>query len=560
MIKIKRIWAALLVLCMLMTLAPVSVFAQTAGGICGENVNWSYDFDTGHLSISGTGNIRPYTESSLPPWYRFSDDIVSLNIESGVTGIGDYAFYWCNKITSVTIPNSVVSIGSNAFYHCDALTSINIPSGVQSIGKDAFMYCDALTSVTIPGSVTSIGEGAFSSCDSLTSATIQSGVKNIGKEAFYWCGQLGNITLPDSVTGIGVNAFYLTPYYDSSIPDWDELYIGNHFIAANQNISGDYTIKAGTKTIADCAFSHCDKLTSITIPDSVASIGNRAFDSCNGLTAVTIPKSVKSIGDYAFQVCFDLTSINVAADNTAYCSKNGVLYDKEKTEIIRFPKEKADTQFKIPESVTTIADGAFENCSKLTGITIPSGVNYIGSDAFNGCSALTGIEIPEGVANIGDKTFFDCEKLKSVTIPNSVVSIGENAFKSDSSKLKEVLCYKTPEEWQTVTVKSGNRNLTNAEIKYMPFTKSTSVQKSDGNLYVTVSAKNCAAGKKIIAVGYTEDKISGAEVSDCNGEDKSFIFSGNTDKIIIYVWESNIAPYAQKPEKLLKSDFKSSAK
>ncbi|MBU5450827.1 leucine-rich repeat protein [Acetivibrio sp. MSJd-27] len=117
------------------------------------------------------------------------------------------------------------------------------------------------------------------------------------------------------------------------------LYIGNHFISAYQGKSTPCNIKSGTKTIADSAFF-----------------------ACGDLPNITIPKSVTSIGDEAFYSCLDLASITVDPDNPAYCSESGVLYSKEKTEIIRFPKEKAGDSFAIPTGVIKIADGAFEDC------------------------------------------------------------------------------------------------------------------------------------------------------------------------------------------------------
>ena len=125
-------------------------FAQTTNGKCGENVNYLYDFDTGHLSISGTGDMREYTENSVAPWYSFKNEIVSVNIESGVTSIGDYAFFYCNSLTGVTISDSVKDIGNNTFYHCEALTSVTIPNSVECIGNEAFKFCTGLKEEPFP--------------------------------------------------------------------------------------------------------------------------------------------------------------------------------------------------------------------------------------------------------------------------------------------------------------------------------------------------------------------------------------------------------------------------
>ena len=536
MIKPKRIWAVLLTACMFLTFAPVQAFASTTNGKCGDNVFYSFDFDTGHLNISGEGAIRSYTYSNNAPWYSFSDNIVSVNIEPGVTGIGDYAFFWCDKITSVTISNSVKSIGLSAFENCNALTSVNIPDGVESIGIDAFKNCKALTSVNISGSVKSIGEGAFSGCDELIKVTMQNGVESIDNFAFSGCKKLTDVTLPDSIKCIGDNAFQDTGLYDLyEHTGWDVCYIWNHLIAANQSISGTCTVKPETRTIAGRAFDSCSNLESITIPDSVVSIGNHAFFSCSSLKSITIPKNVTSIGDEVFYNCFDLASINVDSDNLAYCSEGGVLYNKEKTEIIRYPKEKEGTSFAIPNGVTSISVGAFADCSSLTSVTIPDSVNSIGDSAFSECSSLTGITIPDGVMEIGSKTFYYCSKMASITIPNSVLIIGENAFEGCRTSIK-VYYVGSPTDWGDVKG-DGKYVLTNVGITYL---SGISARLSE-NGNIVVKPINIAAGKTVILALYDGDKFvemqQSNEYSETNRE-ITFISTKPYTCAKVMIWNS----------------------
>ena len=536
MIKPKRIWAVLLTACMLLTFAPMQAFASTTNGKCGDNVFYSFDFDTGHLNISGEGAIRSYTYSNNAPWYSFSDNIVSVNIEPGVTGIGDYAFFWCDKITSVTISNSVKSIGLSAFENCNALTSVNIPDGVESIGIDAFKNCEALTSVNISGSVKSIGEGAFSGCDELIKVTMQNGVESIDNFAFSGCKKLTDVTLPDSIKCIGDNAFQDTGLYDLyEHTGWDVCYIGNHLIAANQSISGTCTVKPETRTIAGRAFDSCSNLESITIPDSVVSIGNHAFFSCSSLKSITIPKNVTSIGDEVFYNCFDLASINVDSDNPAYCSEGGVLYNKEKTEIIRYPKEKEGTSFAIPNGVTSISVGAFADCSSLTSVTIPDSVNSIGDSAFSECSSLTGITIPDGVMEIGSKTFYYCSKMASITIPNSVLIIGENAFEGCRTSIK-VYYVGSPTDWGDVKG-DGKYVLTDIGITYL---SGISARLSE-NGNIVVKPINIAAGKTVILALYDGNKLvemkQSNEYSETNRE-ITFISTKPYTCAKVMIWNS----------------------
>ena len=255
-----------------------------------------------------------------------------------------------------------------------------IADGVTSIGQQAFSNCTSLTSVTIPDSVMSIGVLAFDDCTSLTSVTIPDSVTSIGGGAFDDCTSLTSVTIPDSVTSIG-----------------------NH------------------------AFVDCRSLTSVTIPNSVTSIGDYAFYGCESLTSVTIPDSVTSIGNCAFASCTSLTGIWVAEGNSHYANDaSGVLFNKDKITLVQCPG--AFREYTIPDSVTSIGEFAFRDCTSLTSVTIPNSVTSIGDFVFDSCSSLTSVTIPDSVTSIGDYAFCDCSSLTSVTIPNSVASIGDLCF------------------------------------------------------------------------------------------------------------------------------------
>ena len=440
--------------------------------------------------IAGWCSIEFNNSSSHPKCYAYNLYISGKKVEGdfvipdSVTNIGDYVFLNCTRLTSVTIGNGVTSIGSNAFYHCTGLKSVYytgdiagwcsidfnnsasnptyyanilyidgqkvegdfvIPDSVTSIGHYAFYQYTGLTSVTIGDSVTNIGNEAFYNCTGLTSVTIPDSVTSIGSYAFYSCVGLTSVTIPDSVTSIGSDAFYNTGLYNDS-SNWENgvLYIGNYLIEAKTTISGAYTIKSGTKTIADETFYKCTGLTNITIPDSVTNIGRRAFLVCDNLTSVTIPDSVTSIGDYAFLDCTKLTSVTIPDSVTSIGSSafynTGLFNDSSNWE----------------NSVLYIGNYLIEAKPTISGdYVIKSGTKVIVDGAFNKCFGLTSTTIPDSVTSIGYSAFRSCRELISVTISDSVMSIDNDAF-YDCSNIATTYYSGKPEQWNNISIGSNN--------------------------------------------------------------------------------------------------------
>ena len=238
-------------------------------------------------------------------------------------------------------------------------TSVTIPSSVTDPAEGGKTY-----------NVTGIADGTFKMWMTLQSVEIPASVTKIGKDAFNLCVNLETVTIktPSALTTIDDNAFWV-----------------------------------------------CKKLSSITIPETVTSIGDQAFLGCNSLGTstytVTIPAATTHIGSRAFSECYGLTAINVASDNPNYCSEDGVLFNKGKTTLITFPKEKVGI-YTIPDGINSIELYAFFNCEKLTQINFPaSGVKSIGEYGFANCFGLTTLTVPSGVSSIGEKAF---DQIKSV--------------------------------------------------------------------------------------------------------------------------------------------------
>ena len=296
---------------------------------------------------------------------------------------------------SISASAGVVEV--DGIYYDISETTATVTYGDNEYSGD-IVIPESITYENSKYSVTSIGDWAFSYCTGLTSITIPNSVTSIGNYTFFGCSGLTSVTIPNSVTSIGDFAFYDCCCLTS------------------------ITIPNSVTSIGNGAFSGCSGLTSITIPNSVTSIGELAFDECSGLTSITIPNSVTSIGDYVLNLCDGIKNTIIVNDMFVYLPKTYTGH------------------YSIPENITKIIGGAFENCSGLTSVTIPNSVTSIGGYAFFYCSGLTSVTIPNSVTSIGDWAFSECSGLTSVTIPNSVTSIGDWAFDC-CDNLKNVYCY-----------------------------------------------------------------------------------------------------------------------
>ena len=221
---------------------------------------------------------------------------------------------------------------------------------------------------------------------------------------------------------------------------------GRKLLKAPTTLSGTYSIKKTTEIICDRAFFDCINLTSISVPNSVKNIGEWAFAGCSLLSSIDIPNSVISIGNNAFVGCLSLKYISIPESviclngnpfgewdgeleclSANFIYEDDVLFNKDKSEIISFRNQEIESYI-IPDSVTSIGDGAFWGCSSLRSLVIPNSVTSIGAWAFSGCKSLSNITIPDSLTSIGAWAFDGCSSLCSLVIPNSVTSIDAWVF------------------------------------------------------------------------------------------------------------------------------------
>lgn len=249
-------------------------------------------------------------------------------------------------------------------------------------------------------------------------------------------------------------------------------------LAENLEIPGNtcsITIPDSITVIESNAFWDCSRLTgNLKIPDSVKDIGDNAFYFCDGLTGITIPKSVKTIGNGAFNNCKNLKSIDVSDQNNFYSSQDGILFNKDKSILIKAPDGIKKENYVTPDSITTISNYAFSNCNELSGnLIISENVTSIGYYAFSWCNNLTGISLPGSVTCIGDSVFTGCNNLKSIDVSEQnecFYSLDGVLLSKDKS---ELIAVPSGIEGKSYAVPNGIKTIGNSAFSFCNLTSIT---------------------------------------------------------------------------------------
>ena len=343
-----------------------------------------------NLIIPETYNDKPVKEiggGSLLGDYFYDTDttLTSVIIPRTMTGIANYAFYFCRDLINADFSNCInlQTIGSSSFEFCFKLTNVNLGNciNLHTIGSDAFYYCSNLTNVNI------------SNCESLAT---------IGNNAFYHCSNLTNMDFSNCINlvTIGSDAFY----YCSNLTNMD--------------------------------FSNCT---------SLQTIGDTAFSYCRSLTDITIPKNVTTIGVNPFTGCDNLSEIIVDSANTNFKIVDEALYDINVTKLISWPKGSTTTSITLPATLTTIGVNSFYNCNRLITIDFSNCINLqtIENSAFMSCSTLESLGISSlnnctNLQTIESDAFSYCRSLTDITIPKNVTTIGVNPF-TGCDNLSEII-------------------------------------------------------------------------------------------------------------------------
>lgn len=276
-----------------------------------------------------------------------------------------------------------------------AATIVNVPETlkgytVTEIGESAFAS-SSIKQVTLPNSTETIGNKAFNGCTKLTEITLQDGLLTIGDEAFSGCTSLTTIILPDSLLRIGAEAF-----------------------------------------------RSCTNLTAITLPNNLNSIGERAIVYCTNVSTIHIPASVSNIEYGAFSYS-RLESITVDEDNKQYKSVDGILFNKDGSELHTYPRTKSGNLYEVPDHVKYIADYAFSGVSRLECLELQTGLLSIGKEAFDATN-FPSILIPKTVASIGTRAFGNTQ-LKEIVVDEENEYYSSHSGVLYNKEMTELICY-----------------------------------------------------------------------------------------------------------------------
>lgn len=288
-------------------------------------LTWELNPATGHLTVSGNGEMLDLYENNSEAWLAYRTYIKSVTVESGVTTVGSGAFMLCKNMKTISLPEGITYIGKSAFQACASLERIVIPSSVSVIEYDVFAICPKLESITVED-----GNEVYHSAENCVVHTerqaVVAGCKN------------------------------------SVIPD-----------------DGSVT------SIAPRAFVDCYGLKTVVIPDCVTEIGFRAFWDCADLESVSIGTGLETLREWTFSKCDSLRSITVKSGHPKYHSSgNCVIETQSKTLVLGCKSSVIPSD----GSVTNIGVTAFSDCLSLTSIQIPNSVTAIGAEAFYGCERL----------------------------------------------------------------------------------------------------------------------------------------------------------------------------
>ena len=542
-----------------------------ADGVCGENLTWVlYDNGTLVISGAGEmdnyGVNRQSGINKPAPWD--GNEVKKVIIENAVTSVGKEAFrnFSNSLLSDVSLPDGLEKIEEYSFEGA-VFSEIQLPETLKHIGTYAFLSCDNLTRIFIPKNVEILEEGAFHHCDSLSAFTVDTenefysadeygvlfnkdkteliqfpqgstleeytvpaSVVRIKAEAFQNCLNLKKVTIQNGVSQLEERVFYDCSGLETLIlPSEGITEIPEQFLSGCCSLKTIH-IPQSVESILQSAFSQCESLRKIDFPEGVEFIGRAAFSECRNLTKIQLPDTLQEIQSAAFFDCGNLKNVHIPkcltklysesfdskhiksftvdpANEHYYADDFGVLFNKEKTELVCFPGASGITEYDIPDTVTnaTIAycsslqkihfpngvktiylsncpklvsceipdsatDTMIQYCEALTDIRIPESFTEVPSYFLRGCTGITKITVPANVTVIRFAAFSGCSGLKEIRLPGSLQIIEDFAFAMGDidaeDSVLEIYYSGTKKTWDTVQIGENNEALFHVNIHF----------------------------------------------------------------------------------------------
>ena len=428
-------------------------------GKCGDNLTWKLNETTGKLTISGSGEMYDYGSMDTP-WYEYRNSITEVEVSSGMTYIGDYAFTRCSNLTDITIPKSITSIGDYAFYLCTGLSEIELPAELLSLGGSAFNGCSSLIEIEIPSGVTLIRYRTFYNCSSLETVGIPDSVTSIGQSAFAGCKKIRWIHIPPSVEIIDSDAFMNCSALASIIiPDGVEVISSMTFYGCEALARAE--IPVSITAIQASAFSMCTSLSEVYYDGSKGQWGKITIANGNGpLSTATVHYAIETItGTCGNNLIWELDN----GTGMLTISGTGALEDFNNSDQQPWKDLRDDIRFVvIEEGVTSLNWVLLYGLNHVTTVTVPSTVSEIGQETLSGIGSLKSIIVAEdnpnytsidgvlynkegttliscpggkingsftvleGVTKIETSAFANCSGLTELVLPKTLVTVGDS--------------------------------------------------------------------------------------------------------------------------------------
>ncbi len=431
--------------------------------------------------VTAIDDVKPTKEGYI--WDSkliFPSDVQSITLPKTLKKVGKYAFSSLIKLQRVVAFDGLTHIGDGAFKGCVGLLSFACPSTLTHIGKDAFYECANLKEVVINEGLLQIGTRAFCECGKLEKLIIPKTITQISDKLCYHCRSLDKVILHEGIVAIGDKAFGSINEIDVE-PKSHFKYVDctNGIIFRpphNTDESGDFYCEN------NILVSYNGFAETVIIPDSLGVVGIKedvfrykpvkklvlpktikkldGWLGYSNIEELVLPRSIKSVayigldseGDTLTAVAFSsfdkLNRITVDKKNPYFCDVDGVLYDKNVTQLIFVPRAKG--KIDIPESVVEIREGAFCGNQNVECIKIPKGVKTLERYTFAGCKKLQTVELNDGLEVIGKYAFDDTPLLGSVKLPTTLKIIDDFAFRH--SGIEEIVFNEGLEELEKYAI------------------------------------------------------------------------------------------------------------